>query len=197
MSDPGEPRLPQPLPFRNALIVTVLLFVVAMLVGWIGTAHTPAIGEQLMALFQKEVAGQITEGNPADMCAKLLANNLEACILLFVGGASFGLVTLFILGLNGIVIGAVTEIVSKGHSAIFIAAALLPHGIFEIPAFIISASLGFCMAQSLVAEWYGAGDTAADSGRFGRLFLLYVLPLITVAAFVEAFITPAVIQLVA
>lgn len=197
MSDPGEPRLPQPFLFRNALIVTVLLFVVAMLVGWIGTAHTPAIGEQLMALFQKEVAGQITEGNPADMCAKLLANNLEACILLFLGGASFGLVTLFILSLNGIVIGAVTEIVSKGHSAIFIAAALLPHGIFEIPAFIISASLGFCMAQSLVAEWYGAGDTAADARGFGRLFLLYVLPLITVAAFVEAFITPAVIQLVA
>jgi Uncharacterized membrane protein len=197
MSEPVGTPLPQPLPLKNALIITVLLFIVAMLVGWIGTAHTPAIGEQIMALFQKEVAGQITVDNPADMCAKLLANNLEACIMLFLGGASFGIITLFILGLNGVVIGSVTEIVSQGHSAAFIAAALLPHGIFEIPAFIIAGALGFCMAQSLIAEWYGAGDTGEDAKNYGRLFLLYVLPLICIAAVVEAFITPAVIHLVA
>ena len=196
MSETDLP-LPRGFPLKNALVVTILLFIVAMLVGWVGTAHTPAIGEQLMELFEKEVAGQITVGDPVDMCVKLLANNLEACIMLFLGGASFGILTLFILGLNGLVIGSVTEIVSQGHSAAFIAAALLPHGIFEIPAFIIAGALGFCMAQSLIAEWYGAGDTAEDAGKYARLFLLYVLPLISVAALVEAFITPAVIHLVA
>jgi len=196
MSDTDLP-LPRGFPLKNALVVTILLFIVAMLVGWVGTAHTPAIGEQLMEVFEKEVAGQITVGDPVDMCVKLLANNLEACIMLFLGGASFGILTLFILGLNGLVIGSVTEIVSQGHSAAFIAAALLPHGIFEIPAFIIAGALGFCMAQSLIAEWYGAGDTAEDAGKYARLFLLYVLPLISVAALVEAFITPAVIHLVA
>ena len=77
------------------------------------------------------------------MCLKIFANNLEACILLFLGGATFGILTLVILSLNGIVIGAVTEIISKGHSAIFIAAAIVPHGIFEVPAFIIASALGF------------------------------------------------------
>jgi len=196
MSETDLP-LPRAFPLKNALVVTILLFIVAMLVGWVGTAHTPAIGEQLMEVFEKEVAGQITVSDPIDMCVKLLANNLEACIMLFLGGASFGILTLFILGLNGLVIGSVTEIVSQGHSAAFIAAALLPHGIFEIPAFIIAGALGFCMAQSLIAEWYGAGDTGEDAGKYGRLFLMYVLPLISVAALVEAFITPAVIQLVA
>lgn len=196
MSETDLP-LPRAFPLKNTLVVTILLFIVAMLVGWVGTAHTPAIGEQLMEVFEKEVAGQITVGDPVDMCVKLLANNLEACIMLFLGGASFGILTLFILGLNGLVIGSVTEIVSQGHSAAFIAAALLPHGIFEIPAFIIAGALGFCMAQSLIAEWYGAGDTGEDARKYARLFLLYVLPLISVAALVEAFITPAVIQLVA
>jgi stage II sporulation protein M len=197
MSDPGAPYTPGHSPLGNAIILTILLFFVAMCVGWIGTVHNPAIGDDLIRLFQKEVAGQITVSDPVDMCVKLFFNNLEACILLFLGGASFGILTLFIMSLNGIVIGAVTEIISHGHSAIFIAAALLPHGIFEIPAFIIAGALGFCMAQSLIAEWYGAADTAADAGRLARIFLLYVLPLIAVAAVVEAFITPAVIQLVA
>jgi stage II sporulation protein M len=197
MSDPGAPYTPGNSPLGNAIILTILLFFVAMCVGWIGTVHNPAIGDDLIRLFQKEVAGQITVSDPFDMCAKLFFNNLEACILLFLGGASFGILTLFIMSLNGIVIGAVTEIISHGHSAIFIAAALLPHGIFEIPAFIIAGALGFCMAQSLIAEWYGAADTAADARRLARIFLLYVLPLIAVAAVVEAFITPAIIQLVA
>ncbi|MEN6396854.1 MAG: stage II sporulation protein M [Methanoregula sp.] len=199
MSDPVAPDTPAPdrTTLGNAIIITILLFLVAMCMGWIGTVNNPAIGEDLLKVFQKDIAGQITISDPVDMCMKLFFNNLEACILLFLGGASFGILTLFILSLNGIVIGAVTEIISKGHSAIFIAAALLPHGIFEIPAFIISGAIGLLVAHSLIAEWYGAGDAAADTTQFARLFLLYVLPLIAVAALVEAFITPAVIQLVA
>jgi stage II sporulation protein M len=95
------------------------------------------------------------------------------------------------------VIGAIMEIISKDHSAAFVAAALLPHGIFEIPAFIISGALGILLAQSLIAEWYGSGDTAEAAQVFARLFLVVVLPLIFVAAGVEAFITPVIIHLVA
>lgn len=197
MSDPAPIPTAERSSFGNTVTVTVLLFLVAMIVGWIGSAHDPAIGNGLLQMFQKEIAGQIVIGNPIDMCLNIFANNIEACILLFLGGASFGIVTMVILSLNGIVIGAITEIISKGHSAVFIAAAIVPHGIFEVPAFIIAGALGFLMAQSLINEWYGTADTAADAKTFARLFILYVLPLIAVAAIVEAFITPAIIHLVA
>ena len=181
----------------NALIITFLLFFATITVGWAGTVENPSIGQDLLKLFEKEVAGQMSTENPADMCIKLFANNLEACILLFLGGASFGILTIFIMSLNGIVIGAIMEIVHKDHSVLFVAAAILPHGIFEIPAFIISGALGILLAQSLIAEWYGSGDAAKDAKAYARLFILYVLPLIAVAASVEAFITPAIIHLVA
>lgn len=181
----------------NAIIITLLLFMTTMCVGWIGSAQNPAIGDQLLSLFEKEVAGQLSGENASDMAAKLFANNLEACVLLFLGGASFGILTIFIMSLNGIVIGAIMEIVSKEHSALFVAAALIPHGIFEIPAFIISGALGVMLAQSLIAEWYGEGDTAPVAAHYSRLFVCYVLPLVAVAAMVEAFITPVVIHLVA
>jgi stage II sporulation protein M len=184
-------------PLTNALIVTLLLFFTTITVGWIGSALNPSVGPDLIKLFEKEVAGQMDGTNPYDMCLKLFANNLQACILLFLGGASFGILTIFIMSLNGIVIGAIMEMVHKDHTPLFVAAAILPHGIFEIPAFIISGALGILLAQSLVAEWYGGGDTAADARRFGRLFILYVLPLVAIAACVEAFITPVVIHLVA
>ncbi|MCK9580170.1 MAG: stage II sporulation protein M [Methanoregula sp.] len=181
----------------NAIIITLLLFFTTLTVGWVGSSQNPEVGDSLMSLFEKEVAGQIDGTNPYDMVIKLFANNLEACLLLFLGGASFGILTIFIMSINGIVIGAIMEIVSKEHSALFVAAALIPHGIFEIPAFILSGALGILLAQSLIAEWYGRGDTAGAAQAFARLFLMFVLPLITAAACVEAFITPIVIQLVA
>jgi len=184
-------------PLANALIVILLLFFATMCVGWIGSAQNPAVGEQLMKLFEKEVAGQISVDNPLDMCMKLFFNNLGACLLLFLGGASFGILTIFIMSLNGIVIGAIMEMVHEAHSALFVAAAILPHGVFEIPAFIISGSLGILLAQSLIAEWYGEGDTGLDAKHFARRFILWVLPLVAIAACVEAFITPVVIHLVA
>ncbi len=184
-------------PLTNAIIVISLLFFTTIMIGWVGTAQNPAVGEDLMKLFEKEVAGQMDGTNSVDMCLKLFANNLQACILLFLGGASFGILTIFIMSLNGIVIGAIMEIVHQDHTPLFVAAAILPHGIFEIPAFILSGALGMLLARSLLAEWYAGEDTAVDAHRFGRLFILYVLPLVAIAACVEAFITPVVIHLVA
>jgi stage II sporulation protein M len=184
-------------PLTNAIIITFLLFFTTITVGWVGSAQNPSVGQDLMKLFEKEVAGQMGSENPLDMCIKLFANNLQACILLFLGGASFGILTIFIMSLNGIVIGAIMEVVHKDHTPLFVAAAILPHGIFEIPAFILAGALGILLAQSLITEWYGGPDTAVDARRFGRLFVLYVLPLVAIAACVEAFITPVVIHLVA
>ena len=184
-------------PLTNAIIITFLLFFATLTVGWVGSLQNPAVGESLMKLFEKEVAGQIMSDNPFDICIKLFVNNLETCILLFLGGASFGILTIFIMSLNGIVIGAIMEIIHKDHSWAFIAAALIPHGIFEIPAFIIAGALGILLSQSLIAEWYGGADTAGDAQKLARIFLLYVLPLVVIAACVEAFITPVIIHLVA
>ena len=66
----------------------------------------------------------------ADIFVRLFFNNFEACLLLFLGGASFGILTIFIMSLNGILIGAIMEIVHKEHSFAFVAAAILPHGYF-------------------------------------------------------------------
>jgi stage II sporulation protein M len=183
--------------FTNAVIVTLLLFFTTIMVGWIGAALNPSVGQDLLKLFQKEVAGQMDGTDQYDMCLKLFANNLQACILLFLGGATFGILTIFIMSLNGIVIGAIMELVHKDHTPLFVAAAILPHGMFEIPAFIISGALGILLAQSLIAEWYGSGDTAIAAYSYARLFLAVVLPLVAIAATVEAFITPVIIHLVA
>ena len=86
-------------------------------------------------------------------------------------------------------IGAITEIISHGHSAIFIAAAILPHGIFEIPAFILAAALGFLWRSHLSLNGTGPLIRLPMQSVLHRLFIFCVVPLIAMAAVVEAFIT--------
>jgi stage II sporulation protein M len=78
----------------------------------------------------------------------------------------------------------------------FMAAAIIPHGIFEIPAFIISGALGLSLAHALWDEFRGSGDVAVTGMKLGKIFLTVVLPLVLLAAFIEVFVTPVVISLV-
>jgi len=209
MSDPIIPQIPsiptpaKPVPgtsafspFCTVIAVSVIIFAVTLTAGWIGTTQNPEFGQQLMSAFEKDVADQIIGNNSFEIFTKLFFNNVEACILLFLGGASLGILTIFILSLNGVVIGSILEIVAKDHSPVFVAAAIVPHGIFEIPAFIISCALGFLLSQALLGEWLGNADAADIGKKLGLAFIIFVVPLVITAAYVEAFITPLVIQLV-
>lgn len=180
---------------RSVLLVSVL-FAAGIAAGIIAIRADPGIGETLVEILRTTIIGEIAGDNPFVVFAKILANNLQACLLLFLGGASLGILTVFIITSNGLIIGAVIEIVRQKQGLLYIIAGVLPHGIFEIPSFILSGTLGFLLAGALMREWYGSGDAAPEAMKLGKLFFRYVIPLVGIAAFVEAFITPEIIRLV-
>ena len=184
------------LPLRTAAVVAVLAFLLTAAAGVAVVRGSPATGKQFIQIVQDEVVGKVNARDPPSLAVFIFANNLQACILLFLGGVTLGLLTLFIIASNGVIIGGIMELVREQQGLAYVAAAILPHGIFEVPSFIISASLGFILGTALLSEWHGGGDSAATAAAHGRTFLLGVVPLVTIAAFVEAFITPQIIHLV-
>ena len=145
----------------------------------------------------KQFHDQVLSDDAVVLFVKIFANNLVACVALFIGGATFGVLPLLVLASNGLVIGGIIEMVRQERGTGFILASILPHGILEIPAFLISAGLGFLLAEALARELlHDEGDSAGDALDSGRLFVRYVVPFLIVAAAVEAFITPHIIQLI-
>lgn len=181
---------------RSTIFATTF-FAVAIAIGVAVVARDPNIGTEAMALFANQVVGDLLSDPPAVLAGKLFLNNLVACLLLFLGGASFGFVTMLILSVNGLLIGAIMELMRQQQGTLFIAAALVPHGIFEIPAFLIAGSLGLLLGRELLGEWHGTADAATEARSLARLFLSVVVPLLAVAAVVEAFITPAILGMIA
>jgi stage II sporulation protein M len=177
-------------------VLTCVLFAASIAAGVVLTVVYPAAGQQLLEIFREAILGEVIGSSAPVLAVTLFLNNLQACLIMFLGGASFGILTAFVIVSNGFIIGSIVELIRQQEGALYIAAALLPHGIFEIPAFIISGTLGFLLARSLWNEWNLQGDAGADASRMGRAFLLYVIPLVILAAFTEAFITPGIIAFV-
>lgn len=183
--------------FTGAIAGTIVLFIASLAVAIVATHTYPAIGDGFVTLFRDAILGDINGDTSAMLAAKVFLNNLQACIILFLGGASLGLLTAFVLAANGLVIGAIIEVVREERGLVFVLAAILPHGIFEVPAFVIAGALGFLLARGLWQDLQGTGDANVTALRLGRHFVTIVVPLIAVAAIIEAFITPEIIQLLA
>jgi stage II sporulation protein M len=181
---------------RYAALTTTLL-VLSLVAGVAVTVTNPDAGQQMLDLLRETLLGEVIDNTPAELAVTLFINNLQACTLMFLGGATLGVLTVFIILSNGVVIGSVMEVVRQQQGGLYVAAALVPHGIFEIPAFIISGTLGLLLARSLWREATANGDAAGEALGMGRTFLLVVIPLVAVAAVTEAFITPGIINLVA
>jgi stage II sporulation protein M len=175
----------------------LLIFIIGCAGGYLSSQADPAFGESLVTLFQEMITKEIMSDEAPLLAIQLFLNNLEACVLLFLGGATFGVVTLLVLSFNGIIIGGIVEVVGAKTGSLVMLAAIIPHGIFELPAVLVSSALGLMLGRAVMMDLTGQGDASEEARILGNLFLRYVVSFIAIAACIEAFITPAILQLVA
>ena len=85
-----------------------------------------------------------------------------------------------------------------GQSMAMFFASILPHGIFEIPALILSVSLGtiLCIYVVLALFRHKKAIPMLDLlTNILRTLLLVIFPLIVISAVIETYITPLIMQL--
>ncbi len=81
--------------FVAAVAGTIVLFIASLAVAMAATHLYPAIGDGFVTLFRDAILGEINGDTSAILAVKVFLNNLQACILLFLGGASLGVLTAF------------------------------------------------------------------------------------------------------
>jgi len=188
-------------PFQQEFIrylgISVLVFVIGCTGGFLSSQADPAFGESLVKLFKEMITNDIMTDAPPLLALQLFLNNLESCVMLFLGGAIFGVVTLLVLSFNGLIIGGILEVVRGKTDIVVMFASIIPHGIFELPAVMVSSTLGLMLGRAVMLELAGQGDASGKAFVLGGLFVRYVVPFIAIAACIEAFITPAVLGMLA
>jgi uncharacterized membrane protein SpoIIM required for sporulation len=136
---------------------------------------------------------------PALTTGSIFRHNVQALLLAGLGAViSLGVLAVLMLmvsiGLVGFFAGQVAWL---GFSPLaFLGAFILPHGLFEIPAAVIATAFALRVGASVTAPREGltVGEgLIAAMADFSKVFLFLVLPLLLVAAFIEANLTPQIV----
>jgi len=126
-------------------------------------------------------------------------NNVRAVMLAAVLGIfSFGVLALILLMIPLAMVGFFTfEISLLGYNPwVFVMAFLLPHGMIELPAAIIGTAFALRIGAALVSPPMGLDvgqGFLLALANFCKIFVFLVIPLLLIAAFVEANLTPQIV----
>ncbi|MZQ84001.1 hypothetical protein GQF01_17955 [Paenibacillus sp. 5J-6] len=117
----------------------------------------------------------------------LFLHNLYVNGLLVLGGVLLGFPTLIILFVNSIITGfqfSQSFLTGQISELLF---GIMPHGIFEIPASILSAALGFQIFGFIYTLIFSKNNTSWDFFKFAKKCVLIIL-LTCIAAMMEVFV---------
>ncbi|MFZ2410314.1 MAG: stage II sporulation protein M [Candidatus Methanoperedens sp.] len=178
---------------RKYLLLLTGIFFFFVIIGFAVSLKNPEKSAYLIESF-KETFGWITKLDPFDRMLAIFKNNALNSLLALVSGIGFGLVPLTLIAVNGLFLGMVVEVFSIEKGILFVFAAILPHGIIELPMVFISAGIGLRLGYEMYRFLNGEGGTnLKQEFKQGLWFyLVRILPLLFVAAVIESYVTPVI-----
>ena len=167
---------------KNFIYAVSAVFVLFVLIGYFIPA--PAFVEEIISKFIEELI-KMTEGMSwADLTKFILSNNLKSSFLGMALGIVFGIFSVMTALVNGYVLGFVASKVASAEG-IAVLWKLLPHGVFELPALLISMGLGLRLG-TFIFKKKKLKTFKEFSVQSLRAFIFVVLPLLVIAALIEA-----------
>lgn len=158
------------------------------------------LAKELLEPYFESLEGFITDEGTISF-VDLWLNNLFACVKTIAMGV-VPLVYLPLLSLlaNATVTGTVLGLtaaetqISLTDTILYM---ILPHGIFEMPALFLSFGMGFYVCKWMTRRFFRRN--LDDKRRFvdvmngiAKGYVLAVIPLVTIAAIIECFVTPEI-----
>ncbi|RXZ76677.1 stage II sporulation protein M [Paenibacillaceae bacterium] len=187
---------------KYAILLALLLFTVGGLAGFLAVWTDPL---HLYALVPAQMADQIDPhavGSNHDQLMNatfsttIMTNNIRVAILAFASGITFGLLTVYILIQNGLLIGALAAVFWQSGKSYVFWAYILPHGIIELLAIFIAGGAGLYMGYRMINPGnYTRKYRFLQSVKQSALLLVGTIPLFVIAGIIEGYITPSALSL--
>ncbi|HLB71000.1 MAG: stage II sporulation protein M [Candidatus Methanoperedens sp.] len=178
---------------RNYILAVVVVFIVSMIIGTIVSLNNPGLAESYLNNFEKSFSW-IKSLSPAAILLVIFLNNASKSLMALLLGLGFGIIPILFVAGNGIILSMLAEVVSRHQGVLFVIAAILPHGIIEIPMILISAGIGLRLGHVVYLSARGAKAGVRSELKKGIFFYIkWVVPLLFVAAFIETFVTTLIL----
>jgi uncharacterized membrane protein SpoIIM required for sporulation len=183
--------------FSNTL-AAFLIFLCAAVAGCLLSLNDPSFSRHLLGprMIQsieqhKMWTDSIVTVKPV-ASSEILTNNLSVSIATYALGITAGIGTLWLMLLNGLLIGVVGTACWEAGMSLPLWSFVAGHGVLELPAIFIAGGAGFIIARGLLFP--GAlprGESLVRAGKVSAQLFFGTIPLLLIAGFIEGFISPS------
>lgn len=181
---------------KSLIILSVAIFFLSIISGIVFSRYF----EEMALAIIKKMLEDIDVSTISDTAWSLFSNNILANINIMLGGLLFSLLSVFAVILNGILIGYVYTLTNP---FVYIVS-LVPHGIFEVPALILSLTGAFILTKMelniirLILNKSLRKDWRIIKGYLKDVLFTFIVTfvLLVFAAVIESSVTPYLLGLV-
>ena len=166
---------------KNYILFIIGVFLVSALIA---VFYQPPEVVKMIQEFIQQLVNKTENLNSWQMIFFIFNNNFQSSFFSMILGLFLGVFPFLAAFSNGYVLGFVSEkvVVAEGISSLW---RLMPHGIFEFPAIILSLALGVKFGMFLFSKKSKKEEFIRRLRNSLRVFLFVVLPLLIVAAIIE------------
>lgn len=185
---------------KKYIVNSTVIFTISIIIGYIFINKDNPFIMSSLETFIKMAEEIKANDSTLFSIVTIFKNNLLVAIFMIFLGIFFGILPIMLLVFNGLLIGFLIKIiiVDSGQTIGYILVGIIPHGIFELPAIIISAAFGIRLGVSIIRLIQGE---LTKNKTFNRALFLHVIKqtptiglivtvMLLLAAVIESTITP-------
>lgn len=181
------------------ILTATFLFLFAAVVAWWYAWQDPSfmplmVPERLIS--QVRDRGELWMGSIVGIeplaSSNIMINNISVSFAAVAGGITAGLYTIYIMVLNGLLIGAIGTLVGQNNLAYPFWAFVFPHGALELPAIFFAGGAGLLIGKAMLFPGkYRRWDAIKVNASLAAQLVFGIVPLLIIAGIIEGFFSPS------
>ncbi len=185
--------------FSHYLFITAVAFAALLVISFLVGYIDKDLAAGIMNWFAQQIAqlGVVSSNGTFNAIALFFNNSRSMASAILFGFIPYIYFSAVSLGTNAMLVGLFAAVyVNEGKSLLTYLCGILPHGIFEIPALIFALSCGFYLCET-VTDYFRSREKGLVKQAITDILPVYlciILPLLLLAAVVEAYLTPVILQ---
>lgn len=191
----GYPRLIRR--FKGYVYAAIAITLLTAALGAIITMVKPEFGvaffgaERIADLDKQKMWTDSILSMKPETSSFIMTNNILVCFMTFAGGVTGGLLTLYSLFNNGLMLGIIAVICAQHHMAISLWSFIAAHGALELPSIMFAGAAGLRLGAGILFPGnLRRRDSIAVAGVDAVQLVSGTIPLLIIAGTLEAFLSP-------
>ncbi len=178
---------------KKPLIFLTILLVASVWLGYYsGTLH-PVEGKELLQKLSEDL-GVLKNVNSVALFLFIFLNNAVKSFVMAMLGFLFGIVPIIFIVVNGLLIGVIASVVIAKQGVEVLLVGTIPHGVFEIPAFLIAGAYGMQLGRKYYYKLRYNEPIKPAFLRTMKQITKIVIPVLIIASFIETFVTMTLLR---